>query len=56
MKDEKLLKAITADRDRIAAQLLHANPEWSRLDGMVQVLSGNVKLKEEGQDEPTGDS
>ena len=47
MDNEKLIAGIRAEQNKIAAQLLNANPQWRELQGAINALQGAYVLPEE---------
>lgn len=46
MADEKLVDAIRAEQGKIVGQLVANNPQWQRLQGMLDMAEGKVGLNE----------
>ena len=46
MDNEKLIAGIRAEQNKIAAQLLNANPQWRELQGAINALTGVYVLPE----------
>ena len=46
MDNEKLIAGIRAEQNKIAAQLLNANPQWRELQGAINALTGAYVLPE----------
>ena len=46
MDNEKLIAGIRAEQNKIAAQLLNANPQWRELQGAIYALQGVYVLPE----------
>jgi hypothetical protein len=46
MDNEKLIAGIRAEQNKIAVQLLNANPQWRELQGAINALTGAYVLPE----------
>jgi hypothetical protein len=46
MDNEKLIAGIRAEQNKIAVQLLNANPQWRELQGAIYALQGVYVLPE----------
>ena len=46
MDNEKLIAGIRVEQNKIAAQLLNANPQWRELQGAINALQGVYVLPE----------
>jgi hypothetical protein len=46
MDNEKLIAGIRVEQNKIAAQLLNANPQWRELQGAINALHGVYVLPE----------
>jgi hypothetical protein len=51
MDNEKLIAGIRVEQNKIAAQLLNANPQWRELQGAINALQGVYVLPEAAQTE-----
>jgi len=49
--NDKLIAALTAERDKRAEQLLNNDAHWSRLAGAVDALSGRYSVTEDANNE-----
>jgi hypothetical protein len=45
--NDRLVAAIQAEQGKLIQQLCAANPQWNRLQGMLDALEGKLKLNEE---------
>jgi len=50
MSDNKLLEELIKARDMRAAELVNADPQWSRLQGAIEYAEGKWKINEEEED------
>ena len=53
-KDENLIDALTAELNNRANHVLNSDPQWSRLAGAVDALSGRYELKKDPKDSSDG--
>ncbi len=47
MENSKLLEELVKARDLRAAELVNADPQWSRLQGAIDYAEGRWQIKEE---------
>ena len=50
MSDNKLLEELIKARDMRAAEIVNADPQWSRLQGAIEYAEGKWKINEEVED------
>ena len=51
MSDNKLLEELIKARDMRAAELVNADPQWSRLQGAIEYAEGKWVIKEDEDNE-----